>query len=294
MTAALSIVDYLCNAFTPERRALWDGALARAGVPVKLRTGEGDGFCEPDEMVERMDETGVATILLPACDVAAHGTIDPYDFEHVVLRWEEMEKLADRFPGRFGALAVIDPDAGMAGVREFRTRLSAPWVVGSYLHTHTWDRRLDHADYYPYYAVSAELDVPVVVQAGASGGLMASECGRPITIDRPALYFPDVRFLLSHTGWPWEAEAVAMAFKFPNVFVGSASYPPRRWPPAVRDFAAGAGRTKVVFGTNFPTVGHRQAAAQLAELDVPDDVRAALAGGNARAVFTRLAASLGQ
>ena len=64
--------------------------------------------------------------------------------------------------------------AGMAGVRELPARAArTPWVVGCYLHTHSWDRRLDHADYYPFYALGAERDVPVAMQAGTSGGLHA-------------------------------------------------------------------------------------------------------------------------
>ena len=39
----------------------------------------------------------------------------------------------------------------------------------------------------------------------------------PIGIDRPAIYFRDVNFVLSHTGHPWENEAINMALKFPNV-----------------------------------------------------------------------------
>jgi len=130
--------------------------------------------------------------------------------------------------------------------------------------------------------------VPVAMQTGTSGGLMASECGRPITIDRAALYFRETRFVLSHLGWPWVDEAIAMALKFPNVYLGTAAYPPRHWPDAVRRFVRGPGRHKVVFGTNFPTVGHRHALAQLRELDLPPEVAAALRGGTARQVFTRL------
>ena len=117
---------------------------------------------------------------------------------------------------------------------------------------------------------------------------MPSEVGRPIGIDRPALYFPDVAFVLSHTGWPWVDEAVAMALKFSNVYLGTASYPPRRWPVAVVDFLRHAGRSKVLFGTNFPTVGHRQALGQVGELDLDDGVRHGLLEGNARCVFGRL------
>ena len=283
------IVDYICNAFTPDRRAVWEGALRRSGVPLKVQKDEDDdGFARPEDMVARMDELGVATLLLPTTDLGHHGTVDPFDFEHVASRWDEAENLAARWPGRFASIAVVDPTRGMAAVRETRARLAEPWVVGLYVHTHSWDRRLDHADYYPYYALCSELDVPVGMQAGTSGGLMASECGRPITIDRAALYFPETRFVLSHTGWPWVEEAVAMALKFPNVYLGTGSYPPRHWPAVLVDFLRGPGRGKVVFGTNFPTVGHRRALAQLAEVDVDDGTRRALLGGTARVVFTRL------
>jgi predicted TIM-barrel fold metal-dependent hydrolase len=282
------IVDSLCNAFTPDRRAVWDAAIEAAGTPLKVRVDDTDSFAAPEAMVARMDELGIATLLLPTGDLDARHASDPFDFDRVASRWEETESLATRWPGRFVALAVVAPDRGMAAVRETRARLSEPWVVGLYVHTHSWDRRLDHADYYPYYAVCSDLDVPVAMQAGTSGGWMASECGRPITLDRAALYFRDTRFVLSHTGWPWVEEAVALALKFPNVFIGTGSWPPRRWPAALVDFVRGPGRHKVMFGSNFPTVGHRHALGQMRELELSDEAEAAVLGGTARNVFRRL------
>jgi predicted TIM-barrel fold metal-dependent hydrolase len=183
---------------------------------------------------------------------------------------------------------VIDPTRGSAGVRDLVTRLASPWVVGAHLHTHSWDRRFDHADYYPFYAACAAADVPMVMQAGTSGGLDPSECGHPIGVDRPAIYFPEVRFVLSHLGWPWCDEAIAMALKFPNVYLGTGAYPPAHWPASVVAFVRGPGRTKVVWGTNFPTVDHRRSAEQLVALDLDARVLADLTGGTARRVFTRL------
>ena len=283
------VVDYLCNAFTPDRRAVWEAAIAAAGIPLKVRGGDDrDGFAEPDAMVDRMDELGIDTLVLPACDVGRHGRESPLEYDHVASRWPEIESLAGRFPGRFAALAAVDPEQGMRGVRSARARLDDEWVVGLWVHTHSWDRPFDHRDYYPYYALCAEADVPFLMQAGTSGGLYPSECGHPIGIDRAALYFDDVRFVLSHTGWPWVDEAVAMALKFPNVYLGTAAYPPRHWAPAVVAFLRGPGRRKVLFGTNFPTVGHRHALAQLKELELPDDVERALVHDTAHAVFSRL------
>jgi predicted TIM-barrel fold metal-dependent hydrolase len=285
---SVDVVDTLCNAFTVDRRELWDGAISSAGVQVKVRRDESDSFADASTLVTRMDELGVATVMVVAGDTGRHALADPYDFEHLAARWEEMEELVAKWPGRFAALALVDPERGMRGVRELRRRFDSSWVVGSYLHTHSWDRRLDHADLYPFYAACADEGVPVAAQGGTSGGLLPSECGRPIGIDRPALYFRDTPFVLSHLGWPWCDEAIAMALKFPNVYLGTGAYPPRHWPASVVEFLRGPGRTKMMFATNFPTVGHRHALAQVAELDLPDAVEADLLAGTARRVFTRL------
>jgi predicted TIM-barrel fold metal-dependent hydrolase len=282
----MGTVDYLCNAFAPRYADEWDAAIARQGVPVKVRRDPNDGFCEPDVMVARMDELGIDTLAVVAGDPQDHP--GAFDFAALTARFDDAQQLAERYPGRFVALWNLDANLGMIGVDRAVDVLEHEWVVGLYNHVHSWDRPFDHADFYPYYALAADLDVPVAMQAGTSGGLMPSECGRPIGIDRPAIYFRRVRFLLSHTGWPWVDEAVAMALKFPNVFLGTAAYPPKHWAPAVLDFLRGPGRTKTVFGTNFPTVGHRHALAQVNELDVTPETRDALLGGTARRVFTRL------
>ena len=54
VTAPLTIVDTLCNAFTPDRLAVWDGALAATGTSVKVRRNPDDSFADPEEFVARM------------------------------------------------------------------------------------------------------------------------------------------------------------------------------------------------------------------------------------------------
>jgi predicted TIM-barrel fold metal-dependent hydrolase len=233
-----------------------------------------------------MDALRIATLVVVASDPETHAS--GFAFSDVAASFAEVDDLTRRYPGRFAALWTVSPERGMAGVGRAEEALADDRVVGLYIHTHSHDRRFDHADYYPFYALADGASVPVVMQAGISGGRMASESGRPIGIDRPALYFPDVDFVLSHTGWPWVEEAVAMALTFSNVYVGTASYPPRHWPAALVEFLRHAGRSKVLFGTNFPTVGHRHALGQVDELDLDDSVRHGLLEGNARAVFGRL------
>ena len=284
----MGAIDYWCNAFTPDRRALWEAAIARQGLEIKVRRGAEDGFAEPAAMVARMDELGVDTLLVPCAELPEHA--GPFAYERYAARPEEARALAAAHPGRLAALWSFDPSGGMAAVRRASEALVEACCVGLHLHTHSFDRPFDHRDLYPFYALAAERDVPVVMQAGASGGLMPSGCGRPIGIDRPALYFPGLRFVLSHTGWPWVDEAIAMAGKHPNVFLGTATFPPHRWSEGLVRFLSGPGRGKTLFGTGFPVAGHRQVLARLVELELEEPSRHALLEGAARGVFTRLRA----
>jgi len=283
------VIDALCNSFLPERRQAWEESIAGQGLSIKIRSDPDDSFAEPQAMVTRMDELGIETVVVAAADVHAHPT--PFQVSSVMARYGEAADQATAFPGRFAALWSIEPHLGAPGVKRLEEVLEQPWVVGAYLHTHSFDRPFDHADLYPFYAACLRAGVPMVMQAGASGGNMPSACGRPVGIDRPALYFPELSFVLSHTGWPWEAEALAMAQKHANVFMSTASWPPRRWPDNLVRFASGPGSTKVLFATNFPTVGHRQALGQIGAVGLPEEALDQLLCANARRVFSRLGRS---
>ena len=79
-----------------------------------------------------------------------------------------------------------------------------------------------------------------------------------------------------------------MAQKHPNVFLGTAAWPPHHWPTELVRFLAGPGRGKTLFGTGFPVVGHRQSLTRLPDLDLSVQARDTLLQGAARTVFTRL------
>ena len=284
---ATGTIDVLCNAFFPDREAVWDAAIATQGIPLKIRRDPNDAFCDAEAMVARMDDTGVATVVIPTGDLHRHGTLVEYD--PVAARPEETAALVEAHPGRFAAWWNINPQLGMEGVRRARQMIEAnDWIVGMWIHTHSFDRRFDHADYYPYYALAAELGVAVAMQAGASGGLMPSECGAPIGIDRPALYFREVEFVLSHMGWPWVEEALMLAMKLPNVSLSTAGFPPAHWPSSFVDFAAARGRRTVLYASNFPTVGLRHGLSQLDDLELGAEARALLLRENALRVLSRL------
>jgi predicted TIM-barrel fold metal-dependent hydrolase len=279
-------VDYWANSFLPDREARWNAALEAQGIPIKIRTDPQDSFTDPESMAARMDELEMASLILPTCDVPDHAR--EWDFEPIAMQPEEMDRIAKAHPGRFVGQWSIDPRTGMEGVERAREMSEKPWCVGLHTHTHSFDVPLDAPEYYPYYALASELDLPFVMQVGTSGGRLPSACGHPIMIDRPAIFFPKVDFVLSHTGWPWVEEAIAMALKFSNVYLGTASQPPHKWNESLRDFMRGPGRRKTLFGTSFPTVGYRHALGMIDEVGLSDEARKNLLGDTARRVFKRL------
>lgn len=293
MSPLTGAVDYWCNAFLTDREVRWERAIERQGLSLSMHR-EGDEFCDPATMVARLDEAGFATVVLVVSEPVPEGVDDPNLFEHVAMREHEIAELARTHPGRFAGIWSVEPDAGEAGVQAAERMLRQPWCVGLLNHTHSWNRRFDDPAFDPYYELCARHDVPFVMQAGRSGGDFPHECGQPDGIDRPAAAFPSVRFVLSHTGWPWTTEAIERAARFDNVHLGTATWPLRRWSPELRAFVAGPGRDKVLCGSGFPMTGHRQAARQFArpELvdDLGDDTIRRITSTNARRVFTRLAA----
>ena len=282
----MGIVDYWANAFTPDRRALWHGAIADQDIPLKVRSSDDDSFADAETMVARMDALGIDTLVLPCAIVPDDA--DAHAYERYAVQPDELAQLVSSHPSRFVGAASFDPTRITAGIADAKRILDGGGCVALHLHTHSWDRPFDHRDLYPFYALAAERGLPVVMQAGASGGRMPSECGRPIGIDRPAMFFEETAFVLSHTGWPWVDEAIAMAQKHHNVYLGTAGYPPHHWPDALVRFIGGLGRGKSLFGTSFPVVGHRHALGRLDALDLKDEARSALLENTARRVFRAL------
>jgi len=79
----------------------------------------------------------------------------------------------------------------------------------------------DSKEYFPYYEKLAQRDMVAAFHTG-----YVSDFGRdtsilwmhPMTLDRIARNFKDLKIIGYHIGNPWYADACAMALNFPNVF----------------------------------------------------------------------------
>ena len=149
-----------------------------------------------------------------------------------------------------------------------------------------WELPPTDRRYYPLYAACVDLGIPFCTQVGHTGPLRPSETGRPIPyIDQVALDFPELKIVCGHIGYPWTTEMIAVADKHQNVFIDTSAYTAHRYPAELVDYLRGRGRTKVLFGTNYPMMTAAAALRRLDELGLPAEVRGAFLGGNAKRVF---------
>jgi predicted TIM-barrel fold metal-dependent hydrolase len=217
------------------------------------------------QLLEKMDRARVQHAFLIAVKAgsAAHAVNQRIPYEAVA------EVVAEH-PDRFSGLAGIDPTEGMSGVRELERAVRDLGFVGAHLYPHWFEMAPDHARYYPFYAKCVELDVPIQMQVGHclryTDRRPLPSVGRPITLDTVACDFPELKLVGIHTGWPWTEEMIAVAYKHPNVFIGSDAYAPSHWSAELVRYIDSWGSAKVLFGTDFPVIDPERARTEIAEL----------------------------
>jgi predicted TIM-barrel fold metal-dependent hydrolase len=275
-------IDYLCNHFTPKniKENYVEGEeherFESIGRAKSLR-----GY-EPREFVEYLDSVGVDKVLVTA--IVTWSYREQVLSQHTPFR--EVGAAARQAPDRIYGLYGINPRRGMEAVAELEEAVRELGFRGAHIHPHGFGIPPSHAYYFPFYAKCQELGVPVVVSMGHTLEFMPIDNGRPIHLDDVALYFPKLQIVCGHTGWPWVEEAIALASKHPNVFLGTSAYAPKYWrPEMVRFLDSRRGRDKVLWGTDWPLVQHAEALKQIGELGIKDESKAALLSGNARRVF---------
>jgi hypothetical protein len=235
----------------------------------------------PDEIpldltVAAMEAAGVTRALVSAW----WGPAGP------VISNDEVARVVAVRPDLFAGVAAVDLYRPMEGVRElrravrtlgFRALRVLPWFWGLPPN----DRR-----YYPLYAECIELGVPFCLQVGHAGPLRPSEPGRPIPyLDDVACDFPELVIVGGHIGYPWTTEMIALATKYPNVYIDTSAYKPSRYPPELVAYMKGHGRRKVLFGSNFPMILPADCLADLSTIGLDEQSSRLFLHDNAARVF---------
>jgi predicted TIM-barrel fold metal-dependent hydrolase len=244
-------------------RAWSHGALPERDLPI-------------ESTLAAMDEAGVTVGLL----CAWWGPSGP------LISNDEVAAAVSKYSARFAGVAAVDLHRPVTAVRElrrcvhdlgFRALRVVPWL---------WGLPPDDRRYYPLYAECVELGIPFCTQVGHAGPLRPSEPGRPIPyLDRVALDFPELTIVAGHIGYPWTAEMISLATKYPNVYIDTSAYKASRYPPELVDYLRGHGRRKVLFGSNHPAWPPATCLAGLDALGLDQDTLELFLHANASHVF---------
>jgi predicted TIM-barrel fold metal-dependent hydrolase len=78
---------------------------------------------------------------------------------------------------------------------------------------------------------------------------------------------------------------ISVAWKHPNVYIGSDAYAPHHWPESFVHFINSWGKDKVLFGTDWPVIDPERAVKEVDELDLPTDARQKFLRENALRLF---------
>jgi predicted TIM-barrel fold metal-dependent hydrolase len=203
-----------------------------------------------------------------------------------LLSNDEVANIVRAHPDRFVGVASVDLLRPMDTIRElrrcvrelgFRALRVLPWL---------WNLPPNDRHYYPLYAECVELGIPFCLQVGHTGPLCPSEPGRPIPyLDEVALDFPELTIVGGHIGYPWTVEMIALATKYPNVYIDTSAYKASRYPRELVEYMRGHGKKKVLFGSNFPMITPSECLEHLDSLALSEEARSLFLGANAKRVF---------
>ncbi|MBW1998409.1 MAG: amidohydrolase [Deltaproteobacteria bacterium] len=279
MSNEIMAIDVMNYPFTPEGMAkFWSGPEMKE-MAERILGGHTPKGISPEEFVAQMDEAGFEKVFISAVKMGSYrGRWLANDFSN-----REIYEMIKGHPDRLVGMAGYDPLNIIESLRELETAVKEYGFKGVYAHLLGWDIRPDDRRMYPCYAKCIELGIPFSMQIGHSLELMPSEGGRPIYIDKVALDFPELKFIASHTGWPWCEELIAMVSKHPNVYMDISAHLPKYLDPSVVKFMDTRGRNKVLFGTN--AFGLKRCKEQLLEMPLKDETKQKVLRDNALKVF---------
>ncbi|SFR89921.1 amidohydrolase family protein [Sphingomonas jatrophae] len=182
----------------------------------------------------------------------------------------------------------IDPNRGVEEVRRIR-RLHADHGIdalsifpcGVVPQVPIDDKRM-----WPIYSLCCELDLAIMVNVGVPGPRLPMAPQRVELVDEVCWFFPELKFVMRHGAEPWEALAVKLMLKYPNLYYSTSAFAPKHYPKAIVDFANTRGSNQVMYAGYYPSgLSLERIFAELPGVPFRDEVRRKFLRGNAARLF---------
>ena len=166
----------------------------------------------------------------------------------------------------FGHWLSFDPRLGAAALEEYGRALAAKagligfGVIGQVrggfpASDPIWD---------PFYKLSIDAGVPVLIHTGLTGigqgsaggrGIMLED-GHPRHVDNVAARFPELKILAGRPAYPWQEDMIAIMLHKANVHYELHGWSPKVFSPSLRREIAGRLQDRIMFGCDYPVLKH--------------------------------------
>jgi len=193
-----------------------------------------------------------------------------------------------RHPDRFVPTATVDPNEGMKAVRAIAEMQETVGLKGvSFAPSFCSPQvAIDDRRAYPVYAKCAELDLPIFITVGVPGPRIPLAAQKVELLDEVCWFFPELKIIMRHGGEPWDALAVTLMRKWPNLYYSTSAFSPKRYPKAIIDFTNKGGREKVMFAGYYAAgLSWERVFAELEDASLLAEVKPLFLADNARRVL---------
>lgn len=191
-------------------------------------------------------------------------------------------------PDRFFASYEVNPNLGMQGVRDLvkayetlGVKAASCFPAGLTPQVPINDKR-----FYPIYAKCIELDIPICLTTGVPGPRVPMLCQKTELLDEVCWFFPELKVVMRHGAEPWDALAVKLMLKWPNLYYSTSAFAPRYYPQTIIDYANTRGADKIMYAGYFPMgLSLERIFSELPNVGLKDDVWPKFLRENAVRVF---------
>jgi predicted TIM-barrel fold metal-dependent hydrolase len=158
-------------------------------------------------------------------------------------------------PQRLYGFTLLDPTRGVDAARELEHAVRELGAVAAAVFPSGTNPQVAIGDalMYVIYAKCVELDVPILVNAGVPGPRFPMTTQHVEHLDTVCYDFPELKIVTRHGGEPWQALAVKLMLKWPNLYYSTSAFAPRHYPSEIVDYANTRGAEKVLYAGYFPS-----------------------------------------
>lgn len=133
---------------------------------------------------------------------------------------DAVAKLVREYPNLFVGFGAVDMADGLKAADEVKRCYEELGLKGINIQPFASGIHINDKKSYLIYKQCHDYSIPITIHTGINySSTKRMELGRPIYVDEVACDFPDLTVVLNHGGWPWVGESVAMARKYPNVYI---------------------------------------------------------------------------